>query len=399
MIPKCNALISRGRNDYFSVLCLYDVILLQLNEIYESNPMQIGIVGLPFSGKSTLFQTITKTHIDAAALTKAEAHHAVVKIPDARLDKLSALFSPKSTVHATIEFVDVVGLKKGESGSTQFTTNFLANVKTNDALVQVVRLFANDAVPHPEGTIDALRDISSFETEFIISDLSIAETRIDRINKQIQKTQDEHLKKELPVLEKCRHNLEEEKPLREIDFTKEEAYILKTYQPLSLKPTLIALNFDESQLATHGDMVKPVAAKKEGKNTKVVSFFGKIEMEMSELPIDEAKVFMDEYGIKESALDTLIREAYALLGLQSFFTVGEDECRAWTIRKGMTAQEAAGAIHSDFVNKFIRAEVVHYDHFIAQGGSFAKAKETGHWRLEGKEYIVNDGDILSIRHS
>jgi len=361
--------------------------------------MQIGIVGLPFSGKSTLFQTITKTHLDPAALTKTEAHHAIVKIPDSRLDKLSGLFSPKSTVLATIEFVDVVGLKKGESGSTQFTTNFLANVKTNDALVQVVRLFANAAVPHPDGTIDALRDISSFETEFIISDLSIVETRIDRINKQVQKTQDEHLKKELPVLEKCRQNLEKEKPLREVDFTKEEAYILKTYQLLSLKPTLIALNFDESQFTSQADAVKVVASKKGGKNTKVVSFFGKIEMEMSELPNDEARVFMDEYGIKESALDTLIREAYSLLGLQSFFTVGEDECRAWTIRKGMTAQEAAGAIHSDFVNKFIRAEVVHYDHFIAKGGSFAKAKETGHWRLEGKEYIVNDGDILSIRHS
>jgi len=361
--------------------------------------MQIGIVGLPFSGKSTLFQTITKTHLDQAALAKTEAHHAVVKIPDSRLDKLSALFSPKSTVYATIEFVDVVGLKKGESGSTQFTTNFLANVKTNDALVQVVRLFENDAVPHPDVTIDALRDISSFETEFIISDLSIVETRIDRINKQIQKTQDEHLKKELPVLEKCRQNLENETPLREVDFTKEEAYILKTYQLLSFKPTLIALNFDESHLITHVDMVRPVAAKKGGKNTKAVSFFGQIELEMSELPNDEAKIFMAEYGIKESALDTLIREAYTLLGLQSFFTVGEDECRAWTIRKGMTAQEAAGAIHSDFVNKFIRAEVVHYDHFIAQGGSFAKAKETGHWRLEGKEYIVNDGDILSIRHS
>jgi hypothetical protein len=361
--------------------------------------MQIGIVGLPFSGKSTLFQTITKTHLDSSALTKAEAHHAIVKIPDARLDKLSVLFSPKSTVHAAIEFVDVVGLKKGESGSTQFTTNFLANVKTNDALVQVVRLFVNDAVPHPDGTIDTLRDISSFETEFIISDLSIVETRIDRINKQVQKTQDEQLKRELPVLEKCRQNLEKEKPLREVDFTKDEASILRTYQLLSLKPTLIALNFDESQLKSYGDDVRLVAAKKEGKHTKVVSFFGKIEMEMSELPDDEAKVFMDEYGIKESALDTLIREAYALLGLHSFFTVGEDECRAWTIKKGMTAQEAAGAIHSDFVNKFIRAEVVHYDHFIAHGGSFAKAKETGHWRLEGKEYIVSDGDILSIRHS
>ena len=361
--------------------------------------MQIGIVGLPFSGKSTLFQTITKTHLDPSVLTKVEAHHAIVKIPDARLDKCSAIFSPKSTVHATIEFVDVVGLKKGESGSTQFTTNFLANVKTNDALIQVVRLFENDAVPHPDGSIDVLRDISSFETEFIISDLSIVETRIDRINKQVQKTQDEHLKKELPVLEKCRQNLEKEKPLREVDFTKEEAYILKTYQLLSLKPMLIALNFDESQLKTYGESVQLVTGKKAGNHTKVVSFFGKIEMEMSELPDDEAAVFMGEYGIKESALNTLIREAYALLGLQSFFTVGEDECRAWTIKKGMTAQEAAGAIHSDFVNKFIRAEVVHYDQFIEQGGSFAKAKETGHWRLEGKEYLVSDGDIISIRHS
>ncbi|HTY11070.1 MAG TPA: redox-regulated ATPase YchF [Bacteroidota bacterium] len=361
--------------------------------------MQIGIVGLPFSGKSTLFQTITKTHLDPSVLTKVEAHHAIVKIPDGRLDKCSAIFSPKNTVHAAIEFVDVVGLKKGESGSTQFTTNFLANVKTNDALVQVVRLFENEAVPHPDGSVDALRDIASFETEFIISDLSIVETRVDRIQKQIQKTQDEHLKKELPVLEKCRHHLDKEIPLREVEFSKDEINILKTYQLLSLKPMLIALNFDEPQLATYADIVRRVSEKKDGTRTKVVSFFGKIEMEMSELPDEEASVFMGEYGIKESALTALIREAYAILGLQSFFTVGEDECRAWTIKKGMTAQEAAGVIHSDFVNKFIRAEVVHYDHFIAQGGSFAKAKETGHWRLEGKEYIVADGDIISIRHS
>ncbi len=361
--------------------------------------MQIGIVGLPFSGKSTLFQTITKTHIDPSALAKAETHHAIVKIPDARLDKCSSIFSPKSTVHATIEFVDVVGLQKGESGSTQFTTNFLANVKTNDALVQVVRCFADDAVPHPDGSIDAVRDIASFETEFIISDLSIIETRIDRIKKQVLKTGDEHLKKELPVLEKCHKLLEGEKPLREVEFTKEETLILKTYQLLSIKPVLIALNFDESQRPAASETVKSVAAKKESKNTKVMSFFGKIEMEMSQLPDDEARVFMDEYGIKESALDALIREAYALLGLQSFLTVGEDECRAWTIKSGMTAQEAAGVIHSDFVNKFIRAEVVHYDDFIAHGGSFAKAKEAGLWRLEGKEYIVKDGDIMSIRHS
>ncbi|MCX6136300.1 MAG: redox-regulated ATPase YchF [Ignavibacteriales bacterium] len=361
--------------------------------------MQIGIVGLPFSGKSTLFQTITKTHLDPSVLMKTEARHAVIKVPDARLDKCSEIFSPKSTVHATIEFVDVVGLKKGESGSTQFTTNFLSNVKTNDALVQVVRLFENEAVAHPDGSVDALRDIASFETEFILSDLALLETRIDRIKKQLQKTQEDLLKKELPVLEKCKTILEGEKPLRHAHLTKEELFILKTYQLLSLKPMLIALNLDEAQLSQAEDIVRRVAAVKEGKDTKIVSFFGKIEMEMSELPDDEAQVFMDEYGVKESALNTLIREAYALLGLQSFFTVGEDECRAWTIRNGMNAQEAAGVIHSDFVTKFIRAEVVHYDDFIVAGGSFAKTKETGHWRLEGKEYSVQDGDILSIRHS
>ena len=361
--------------------------------------MQIGIVGLPFSGKSTLYQTITKTHLDPSALTKTEAHHAMVKVPDMRLDRLSALFSPKSTVYATIEFVDVVGLKKGESGSTQFTTNFLGSVKTNDALVQVVRLFTDGAVPHPDGSVDPVRDLATFEAEFILSDLAIVETRIERIKKQLMKLQDDHLKRELPVLEKCHQALSSEHPLREVAFTRDESLVLKNYQLLSAKPMLTALNFDETQRATAEAETKRIAAAKEGKNTKAVSFFGKIEMEMSELPDDEAKVFMEEYGIRESALDTLIREAYALLGLQSFFTVGEDECRAWTVRTGSTAQEAAGAIHSDFVNKFIRAEVVHYDHFIEHGGSFAKAKEAGQWRLEGKEYLVKDGDILSIRHS
>lgn len=361
--------------------------------------MQIGIVGLPFSGKSTLYQTITKTHLDPTVLAKVEAHHAVVKVPDKRLDKCAEIFTPKRIVHATIEFVDVAGLKKGDSGSTQFTTNFLANVKTNDALVQVVRLFANDTVPHPDGSIDALRDIASFETEFILADLALIETRVDRIKKQLQKLNDDHLRRELPLLEKCHQLLEKETPLRESEFTKDEMFLLRTYQLLSIKPMLIALNFDESQRSQVDEHVQRVTAKKGGKHTKVVSFFGQIEMEMSELPDDEAKVFMAEYGIKESALNTLIREAYALLGLRSFFTVGEDECRAWTIRHGMNAQEAAGVIHSDFFSKFIRAEVVHYDDFVTAGGSFAKTKETGHWRLEGKEYTVNDGDILTIRHS
>jgi GTP-binding protein YchF len=360
--------------------------------------MQIGIVGLPFSGKSTLFQAATKTHLDPSALARAEAHHAIIKVPDPRLAKLASIFAPKSTVDASIEFVDVVGLKRGESGSTQFTTHFFSNVKTNDALVQVVRAFANDAVPHPDGTVDVMRDIISFETEFIISDMTIIETRIERIKKQMQKSGDDQVRKELPILEKCHQLLEDEKPLREVEFSREESLVLKTYQLLSIKPMLIALNFDESQIGSADNEIRHVTGKRGGKNTRAVSFFGKIDLEMSELSDEEARVFMNEYGIKESALDTLIREAYTLLGLRSFFTVGEDECRAWTIRNGMTAQEAAGVIHSDFVNKFIRAEVVSYEDFVASGGSFSRTKEAGQWRLEGKEYIVKDGDIMSIRH-
>src|SRR5438093_3909256 len=361
--------------------------------------MQLGIVGLPFSGKSTLFQAITKTHLDAAAMAKSEPHIAVVKVPDERLDRCAALFHPKSTVHATIEFVDVAGLKKGSSGTAQFTTSFLSAVKTNDALIHVVRLFRNDAVPHPEGRIDALRDVAAFDTEFILSDMAIIETRVDRIRKQIGRAHDEQMKKEQPVLEKCLALLHEEKPLRNEDLSPEELHILKTYQLLSLKPMLIALSLDETQQPIMEEEVARIAAAKAGLRTRVVAFFGKIDMEISELSGDEARMFLDEYGIKESALDTLIRESYALLGLQSFLTVGEDECRAWTIRIGMSAQEAAGVIHSDFVNKFIRAEVVHYDDFIAAEGSFAKAKDAGHWRLEGKNYVVKDGDILNIRHS
>lgn len=360
--------------------------------------MQIGIVGLPFTGKSTLFQTITKTHFDPNELAKSESHQAVVKVPDARLDKLTEMFNPKKKVNATIEFVDVVGLQKGDSGSTQFTGNFLAKVKTNDALVQVVRLFDNDAVPHPDGSINMMRDINSFETEFILSDLAIVEKRLETIKKQILKTQDEKLKREVPVLEKCNELLQEERPLRDHNFSKEDLLILKTYQLLSIKPMLIALNFGESQVNDTEKYMNELVKHKLGHNTKAISFFGQIEKEMADLPEEDAKVFMSDYGIKESALDKLIREAYDLLGLQSFLTAGEDECRAWTIKKGMTAQEAAGEIHTDFFKKFIRAEVVHYDDFV-EAGSFAKAKEIGKWRLEGKEYIVKDGDIISVRHS
>ena len=360
--------------------------------------MQIGIVGLPYSGKSTLYQTITKTLLDPSELAKSEAHQAIIKVPDERLDRLTEIFNPKKNVNATIDVVDVVGLQKGDSGSTQFTGNFLSKVKTNDALVQVVRLFENEAVPHSEGSINMMRDIESFETEFILSDMALIEKRIESVKKQVLKTQDDKLKHELPILEKCFEILQEERPLRDHPFAKEDLEILKTYQLLSIKPMLIALNLDETQVKDAEKYLNELVKKKLGHNTKALVFFGQIELEMSELSDGDAEIFMKDYGIKESALDSLIRGAYDLLGLQSFFTVGEDECRAWTIKKGMNAQEAAGEIHTDFFKKFIRAEVVGYDDFV-EYGSFAKAKDAGKWRLEGKEYIVNDGDIISVRHS
>src|SRR5258708_3158247 len=259
--------------------------------------MQLGIVGLPFSGKTTLFQAVTKTHLDPAASGKTDAHLGMAKVPDERLDRCSALFSPKSTVHPTIEFVDVAGLKKGASGTTQFTTSFLSAVKTNDALIQVVRLFANDAVPHPDGNIDPLRDVATFETEFILGDMAVLEARIEKIHKQIGRPNDEPLKKELPVLEKCLALLQAEKPLRNEPFSPEELQILKTYQLLSIKPMLIALSLDESQQPVKDDEVGRVAAAKAGLGTRVSAFFGKIDMEMSELSGDDARVFMAEYGI------------------------------------------------------------------------------------------------------
>ena len=359
--------------------------------------MQIGIVGLPVSGKSTLFQTITKTHFDQFQLAKTEAHHAVIKVPDARLNRLAEIFNPQKKTNASIEFVDVVGLQKGETGSAQFTGNFLSSVKTNDALIQVVHLFENDSAPHPDGSINMMRDVNTFETEFILSDLGIVEKRIESLKKQILKIHDDHLRHELALLKKCYDILQEEKPLRETEFSQDEFHILRNYQLLSVKPMLIALNLDENHTAGTEKLLDELVKIKAGKNTKALYFFGELELEMSDLDDADAKAFMSEYGIKESALDSIIREAYNLLGLQSFFTVGEDECRAWTIYKDMNAQEAAGVIHSDFYDKFIRAEVTHYDDFI-KFGSFAKAKEHGAWMLEGKEYIVKDGDIISVRH-
>jgi hypothetical protein len=359
--------------------------------------MRIGIVGLPFSGKTTLFQSITNLHLDDSTLRK-ETNQAIVKVPDKRLEILSSMFSPLKKTYATIDLIDLVSPHQKDDSTVQFTNNFLSLVRTHDALLHVVKGFDENNSPQSNNEHTFIKDIGILETEFIISDMALVETRMEKLRKTIQKINDENAKKEFTTLSRWLEALQNETPLREVNFTGDEIKLLKNYSPLSAKPLLVALNLDESALHKRDEFVNRLSGKLKKRNIKVTSFSAKIEMELSQLHPEESEVFMNDYGINESALDRLIGDSYELLGLQSFFTVGEDECRAWTIRKGMTAQEAASVIHSDFYKTFIRAEVVSYSDFI-EYGSFPKCREKGVWRLEGKEYIVKDGDIFSIRHS
>jgi len=360
--------------------------------------MQIGLVGLQFSGKTTLFNTLAGIEMQPGGSMKEEASIEVVKVPDERLDKLSAIFNPKKQVNATIEVFDTPGLRMQEDGKVKITNVFLNNVKNNDALFYVIRQFEDDTVAHPMNSIDPVRDIQFLESEFLLSDLAFLENRIEKLKKETMKSKDENLKKEMPVIEKCYAHAESEKPLRTLALDDNERKFLSGYQLLTLKPLTIAVNFDEN---TIGDAEKIIAEIKTNIGeaaAHIIPFSAKIENELANLDEEDRKVFMADYGIKESALTKILRTSYEILGLQSFFTVGEDENRAWTIKKGYTAQDSAGVIHTDFYNKFIRAEVVGYDDFMAHG-SFAKCKEAGVWRLEGKEYLVKDGDILNIRHN
>ncbi|MGK9476071.1 redox-regulated ATPase YchF [Melioribacter sp. OK-6-Me] len=359
--------------------------------------MQIGLVGLQYSGKTTLFNTLSNKESDPS-IQKEEAAIEVVKIPDERLDKLTEIFQPKKKVNATIEVFDIPGLKMSDDNKVRITSSFLNNVRNNDALFYVIRAFKDDAVPHPMGNVNPVRDIEFLDTEFLLSDLAFLENRLEKLKKDVQKSKDEKLKKELPVIEKCFSHCEAEKPLRTLGLDEAELKLLSGYQLLTLKPLAIALNFDESAIPSVEEETRKIVSALNEKNNPVIPFFAKIELELSRLEPEDQKVFMADYGIKESALTKILRTSYEMLGLQSFFTVGEDECRAWTIKKNYTAQQAAGVIHTDFYNRFIRAEVVHYDDFIKYG-SLNKCKESGAWRLEGKEYIVKDGDIISIRHN
>lgn len=358
--------------------------------------MQIGLVGLQFSGKTTLFNTLAETEITPSG--KEEATVEVVKVPDERLDKLTEMFNPKKKVNATIEVFDIPGLQMQDDGKVKITNNFLNNVKNNDALFYVIRQFEEPSVPHPMNTVDVKRDVEFLETEFLLTDLSFLENRLEKLQKEVQKTKDEKLKREIPVIEKCYKHTEQELPLRTLALDENERKVLSGYQLLTLKPLAIAINCDESSIEKVDEIVKEVKDSLNDKSVAVIPFFAKIEYELSQMEEEDRDTFMADYGIKESALSKILRTSYEILGLHSFFTVGEDECRAWTIKKNYTAQDAAGVIHTDFYNKFIRAETVHYEDFI-EHGSFAQCKDAGAWRLEGKEYVVKDGDILNIRHN
>jgi len=354
--------------------------------------MEIGIVGLPYSGKSTLFATLLNLKADSGQQGKAAAERGIIKVPDERLDKLTAMFNPKKKVNATIEFLKVPGLEGDGTTPQGLPAQFMANLKNVDAILVMVRAFENDYFPHPLGRVDAAKDIEFINSEFLLSDMAIVETRVEKLEKQVLKIKDDKLKRELEIMKKLQAQLEQEKPIRELDLSEDEKHILKTYQFLTAKAVLFVINIAEEEIGNENTIEKQFSSYK-GQNCEITSLSAEIEKEISELSDEDAEVFMEDLGIKEPALQKLIRRSYELLGLMSFFTVGEDECRAWTIRNNSKAPKAASAIHDDFERGFIRAEVIAYDDFMKHG-SEAKCREEGVLKTQGKEYIVQDGDII-----
>ncbi len=361
--------------------------------------MKLGIIGLPNAGKTTLFNALTGQALEVTAYANpasAEAPVGVIKVPDARIDRLSTIYKPKKTVYAEVQCADITGLDRGISGSGQKGALFELAWDA-DALIHVVRAFEDEAVSH-EGPIEPQADAAALDLELIFHDLELVETRLERIENSMKKGIGEGLDVEKAALERCREALEAEQPLRGVELSDEERAAIGSLQFASLKPVLVVLNVSEEAISGEGTAAA-VAALSDyyaGKQALVFSLSGKIEMELSQLEPDETVMFLEELGIEEPAMNLVIREAYELLGLISFFTVGEDEVRAWTTRRGDAAPRAAGRVHSDIERGFIRAETISYDDFIA-AGDMAHAREQGTLRLEGKDYVVQDGDIINFR--
>jgi len=354
--------------------------------------MKLGIIGLPNSGKTTLFNALTRSNLPTGAATSGqfEVHTAVVPVPDERVDKLKAMYNPKKTTYTQMTYVDIGGLDKGV-GDGGLKGQFRNELSGLDGFVHVVRAFTDENVPHPYDSIDPARDVAILDGEFLLSDLVTVETRIERLDADLKrkgKAGDKALADELEVMERLKAQLEAGEPLRDLGLTEDEIKPLRGFGFLTLKPVLIVLNIDETQRA----MTLPY----DHRDSQVVSLQAGIEAELSQLDVADAEVFMAEYEIAELSADKVIRLSYELMQIHSFFTVGEDEVRAWSVRIGATAPEAAGVIHSDLQKGFIRAEVFHYADLMA-AGSEAALRATGKFRLEGREYVVKDGDIVHIR--
>jgi GTP-binding protein YchF len=355
--------------------------------------MQTGIIGLPQVGKTTLFRILTKAHVEGKAGASA-THVGVAKVPEPRLQQLAKLYSPKKITHATVQYVDLGGMQKERNRDA------LAPLREVDAIANVLRVFDDPSVPHAAGSIDPLRDATNLELELILADHDQILRRLERLEKDLKKKKDPVLENEKTVLEKCKAHLEAEKPLRELELTTEERKPIGGFLFLSQRPMLYVLNLGDEEAAELSTAVErhKLSALQGRPNTAVVAVCGRLEAELAEMEEKEAAELLASYGLIEPGLNRLIRATYDLMGLIQFFTAGEPEVRAWTIRKGSTAAKAAGEIHSDIEKGFIRAEVVRWDDLLA-AGSIAAAKEKAQVRLEGREYIVQEGDVILFRHS
>ncbi|BAQ13410.1 redox-regulated ATPase YchF [Clostridium botulinum] len=362
--------------------------------------MKLGIVGLPNVGKSTLFNAITKAGAESAnyPFCTIEPNVGVVSVPDKRLDVLEKMYNSKKKVPTAIEFYDIAGLVKGASKGEGLGNKFLSHIREVEAIVHVVRCFEDSNIVHVDGSVDPIRDIETISLELIFSDIELMQRRIEK-NSKLAKSGNKEAKTEEDLMKRIVAHLEEGKPVRTLELEEDEEKLVKSYFLLTSKPVLYAANVSEDDLMSgnpENEFVKKVKEFAKAENSEVITLCARLEEELSTLEDDEKAEMLSEYGLKESGLDKLVQSSYKLLGLISFLTAGQVEVRAWTIVKGTKAPKAAGKIHTDIEKGFIRAEVISYDKLI-ECGSEAHAKEKGFFRLEGKEYVMQDGDIVNFR--